>query len=150
MKDFTLRANSIDPSTQPKPPTKTEIMAKVLEPWEEADLLDLRHYIDTRLHLDIADINLVDEISVQFRQAKAMMDQVQKDNTIPTNQKAQLFNSLRSQLDQIFKQQVAIWSMGRLRDIETATVKACKLMTAEQKEAFMSVYGRYLKEEVGE
>lgn len=131
-------------------PTPAELLMPEVRQLDERNLAALRHELDILLDLDIAGMDLGKEIVLQYRQGKALLAEVQVDKTVPANQQAQLFNTLRAQLTEIFKQQEVIWSMQRLKKYEVAFVKASNLLTPEAKTAFMSLYGTYLKELAGE
>lgn len=142
---MTLKDHSLKQEPKPVKVSPVDLLIPQIENLSEAELADLRHQIDLRLHLDLSKLDLSEELALQFRQAKALLHEVQGDNQTPVNQKSQLFNSARAQLSDIVNQQKDVWSMERLKKIEAAVVKACNLMTEEQKAAFMDLYGVYLK-----
>lgn len=118
-----------------------------IEHFSEAELIELRHQVDVRLVIGLEHLDLSEELALQFRQGKALLHEVQNDKTIATNQKAQVFNTVKSQLAEIVKQQESVWSMERLKIFEVAFVKASKLLTQEARDAFFDLYGRFLKDE---
>lgn len=135
--------------TTPAKPEKISAIAPLMpeiEKLSESDLYDLRHELDLRLQLDLGQLNLAEELALQFRQAKAMLHAVQNDDDIPTNQKSQMLNSTRSMLTDIVKQQEIVWSAERLKIFEVAFVKASALLSAEAREAFFDLYGKFLKD----
>jgi hypothetical protein len=110
----------------------------------EAELLELRQQIDRRLNLDLADLNLTQELVLQFKQAKNLLDDILDDSEIASNQKSAVLNSATSILSAIAKAQEQIYSAERLKTIEAATIKALKTLPLEAQEAFFSLYGKYL------
>ena len=98
------------------------------------------------LQLDLGNLNLAEELSLQFRQAKALLHEVQGDKSIATNQKAQILNSARAMLSDIVRQQAEVYNMERLKKFENAFVKSANAMSAEQREIFFELYGKYLKD----
>lgn len=143
---MTLKNHSLAQDKPKLQVSPVEALMPAIEPLSEVELMELRHEIDLRIGLDLGQLNLSEELALQFRQAKTLLNDVQNDKDIPANQRAQVFNAVRNQLSEILKQQESVWSMERLKKIESAVVKACNLMTEEQKAAFMDLYGEYLKD----
>lgn len=123
------------------------LMLPQIEALSETELSELRHEIDLRLHLELGELNLAEELALQFRQAKALLFEIAKDNDTPVSQKAQILNSARAQLSDIVKQQAEVWNMGRLKKYEVAFVKAAATLSTEAREIFFDLYGDYLKDE---
>lgn len=143
---MTLKSHSL---TQEKPAPKVsavQLLLPSLEPLSEAELIELRHEIDLLIQLDLGQLNLSEELALQFRQAKALLFEVQNDDEVAANQKAQIFNAVRAQLREIVAQQEVVWSMERLKTFEVAFVKVSHMMSSEQREAFFDLYGKYLKD----
>ncbi len=139
MKDFSLKAPD-------KPPTVSSELRLLLEQLSEQELIDLRHELDSRLMLDLGALNLAEELAIQFRQGKNLLNEVQGDKDVPANQKAQILNSVRAMLSEIIKQQTDVYSMERLKKYEVAFVKCVKLLTLESREAFFDLYGEFLED----
>ncbi len=142
MKDHSLKA----PEAQ---------AANRLDGLNESQLLDLRVEIDSRLHIRIADLDLTEELGLQYQMAKILLSQVQTDKDIPANQRAQVFNTVREQLTQIVKMQEAVWNMERLKRYEAAFKKSVETFrnyddnrATTMMEVFMDLYGDYLNEAV--
>ncbi len=139
MKDHSLK-------TDPKP-------ANRLDGLNESQLLDLRVEIDSRLHIKIADMDLTEELGLQYQMAKILLNQVQTDNSVPPNQRALVFNAVREQLTQIVKMQETVWSMERLKRYEAAFKKSVETFknyddnrANAMMEVFMDLYGDCLNE----
>lgn len=143
---MTLKSHSLTQEHKPAPVSLVTLLMPEIEKLSEAELSDLRHQIDLRLHLDLGQLDLGDELALQFRQAKALLHEVQGDKDVAANQKAQIFNSVRAQLAEIVKQQESVWSMERLKIFEVAFVKASRLLTDEARDAFFDLYGRFMKD----
>lgn len=143
---MTLKARTL--TQEPAAPIKSsvDLILPSLELMSETELVELRHQVDLRLQLNLESLDLAEELALQFRQAKALLHDIQNDKDIATNQKAQIFNSVRAQLSDIIRQQEAVWSMQRLKKYEVAFVKASNLLSDEAKEAFFDLYGEHLKE----
>lgn len=141
-----IKDHSIKTNTKGAVPTPVEMLLPSLEALSEADLVELRHQLDLRLSLDLSTLDLAEELALQFRQAKALLNEVQNDKSTPVNQKSQIFNSVRTQLGDIVKQQDVVWNMQRLKKYETAFVKSVHLLNDEARNAFFDLYGEHLKD----
>jgi hypothetical protein len=139
-----LKDHSI--KSAPKQVSAVELMLPSLEQLSEIELIELRHQIDLRLQLDLDKIDLSEELGLQFKQAKSLMNQVNSDKDIATNQKAQIFNSVRAQLAEIVKLQTVVYSMERLKKFEVAFVKSLGIMPGDARAAFFDLYSEYLKD----
>lgn len=115
-----------------------------LEGMDEAALLKLRAQLDDKLQVEIRQINLTEELGLQYRAGKLLLEETQNDPEVPANQKAQVFNSVNSMLASIVKMQESIYSMERLKRYETAFLKALETLPKEGKEAFFDLYGTFL------
>lgn len=146
---MTLKSHSLtQDAPAPKEPTAVELLMPTLETMSEVDLQELRHQVDLRLQLDLGNLDLAEELGLQFRQGKALLHEVQIDKDTPNSQKAQVFNSVRSMLSDIVKQQESVWGMERLKKIEIAIVKALSGddVPADVRVRFFDIYGEYLKD----
>lgn len=144
---MTLKDRSL---VQEKPAPVISVVDQLLptlEKFSESELQELRHQIDVRLHLDLEQLNLAEELGLQFRQVKALLYEIQGDKQVPTNQKAQIVNSARAMLSDIVRQQEIVWNAERFKTYEVAFVKVAGMLSAEQREVFFDLYGRYLKDE---
>lgn len=143
---MSLKNHSLTQEPKPVIVSPVTLLLPEIEKLSEAELVELRHEIDLRLQLDLDQMDLSEELALQYRQAKALQQEVQGDKQTPANQKAQIFNSVRAQLAEIVKQQESVYSMERLKVYEVAFVKATRLLTAEARDAFFDLYGRFLKD----
>lgn len=108
-------------------------------------LLADRKIIDNELQIGIKDINLTDELTLQYRQGKRLLEEVQNDRNVPANQRAQVYNSVGTMLGNIVKMQEVVYSAERLKRYETAFLKAIETLPKEGKEAFFDLYGSFLE-----
>ncbi len=134
-----LKKRTLQPYVQPP-------VLDLLDGKTDDELLALRAEIDKRLMLEIKHVNLTEELGLQFRQGKALLEQVRTDTATPTNQKAQVFNSVNSMLNNIAKQMDIVYSAERLKRFEVAFLKILEKLPAESKEQFFEMYGEYLKD----
>ncbi len=126
------------------PPEKPDLLAGLTE----ADLMTLRHEIDVKLKLDLKSMNLAEELAVQFRQGKLLLESVTKvGSDVPTNQQAQVFNTLNAMLNTIAKQMDIVYSAERLKRFEVSMLKVLEQLPKESKEKFFDMYGEFLKQQ---
>jgi hypothetical protein len=142
LKDFSLKSNTANPGSK----SKLDLVIDQLPGFDDKELAELRYALDALLPLDLGKLDLAEELALQFRQAKVLLVEVQRDATTPANQKAQIFNSVRAQLESIVKQQEVVWSMERLKKFEVAFIKAANLLTPEARDAFFDLYGEFLQD----
>lgn len=112
---------------------------------EEA-LLKLRAEIDDKLQIGIKNLNLTEELGLQYRNGMKLLKDIQSDNQTPANQKAQVFNSVSGMLEKIVRMQDSVYSMERLKRYEVAFLKAIETLPVEGKENFFDLYGSYLED----
>jgi hypothetical protein len=109
-----------------------------LDSMELGALLELRGEIDQRLPArSLADLDLEEELLLQFARTKQLYDAVTKDKSTPANQKAQVANSCTTILDQLAKMQGKIFSAERNKALEHVLIRTLKtLPEAAQREFF--------------
>ena len=107
-------------------------------------MLVLRRRIDAELRIEIADINLTEELGLQYRQGQLLLAEVMADRTTPVNQKAQALNSVRATLESIINQQQIVYSAERLKRFEVAFHKVLEKLEPESRELYFNLYGEYL------
>jgi len=108
-------------------------------------LLRLRHEIDQRLGIvDLASLNIEQEIITQLQTAKILQTGVLDDPTIPANQRAQTVNTVSNILTQLVKTQTDLYNAERIKELEAAIVQAMKGAPTEVKDHFFDRYERLL------
>lgn len=118
-----------------------------LEGLDDAQLIALRHRLDKKLNLDLTQLNLAEELGLQYRSGMALLASVQEDKDTPANQRAQVFNSVGAMLAQIVKQQKVVYNAERLKRFESAFLKVLEELPDASKRKFFDMYGEFLKEE---
>lgn len=114
-----------------------------LAPFQLDDLLALRSQIDARLPARaLADLDLEEELVIQFQQTKGLLNRVMIDENVPANQKAQVINSCASVLGQITKMQTELYSAERVKALEAALIKALLTLPEATQLAFFIEYER--------
>lgn len=118
-----------------------------LEGLDDTELLALRHRLDKKLNLDLTQLNLAEELGMQYRSGMILLASVQEDKETPANQRAQVFNSVSSMLEKIVKQQKIVYDAERLKRFESSFLKVLQDLPDASKRKFFDLYGEYLKDE---
>ncbi len=118
---------------------------KLVEALTEPQWMSLRHHLDMLLKVEIGQLNLSEELGLQYRQGKALLDSL--DERTPANQKSQVFNSVQAQLEKIIKQRSIVFSQERLKRYEAALLKVLEMKGNErEQELFLELYGDFLRD----
>jgi hypothetical protein len=122
--------------------------ADPLEGLDDEALIALRLRLDKKLNLDLKELDLAEELGMQYRAGQILLASVQDDKETPANQRAQVFNSVGAMLKDIVKQQKVVYDAERLKRFESAFLKVLDLLgTDEMKRRFFDLYGDYLKKD---
>lgn len=112
---------------------------------DEHELLALRNRIDSLLTIDIAALNLTEELGLQFRAGKALLASL-GDET-PANQRAQVFNAVSAMLSKIVEQRGIVANAERLKRYEAAILKTLEAYpNSEARAAFIDLYAEFLND----
>lgn len=115
-----------------------------LDGMEIEDLLSLRDEIDARLPATkLTDINLAEELVLQFQKVKAMQAKVLDSNT-SAQQKSAVANSCASTLAQLVKMQTDLYNAERMKMIEQAVIQVMRDQPEHIQLAFFDKYERLL------
>ena len=107
------------------------------------DLLKLKSRIEERLPC-LNDLDLQQELVLQFASAKAMLADAQDDKRTPLNQKSQIINTASSLLKQLAEMQIKLYSAERNKALELCLIDILKEADPEDRDAFMEEYERRL------
>lgn len=109
-------------------------------------LLELRGRIDARLPpRSLAELDLEEEVLLQFARTKQLYDDVVIDKGTPANQKAQVANSCSAILAQLVKMQETIYSAERMKAIEGAVIRTLRAFPEDLQKRFFETYERALE-----
>lgn len=86
------------------------------------------------------DINLRNELAEQYSKAKSLFANIEYDDEVPANQKAQVLNSLVSILAQITKSEAEVHSLNEVKKLEDALITALKQMPEDFQAIFYDAY----------
>lgn len=107
----------------------------------------LRHELDMMIGIGIAEIHIGDELGLQYRQGKMLLESIMSDKNVAPNQKAQVFNTLQAQLEKMIKLRQMVFSQERLQRYEKAVLRCIEALgTDAAKESFLDLYGSYLED----
>jgi hypothetical protein len=122
--------------------------ADPLDGLDDRQLIALRLRLDKKLNLDLSQLDLAEELGMQYRAGQLLLASVQDDKEVPANQKSQVFNSVSAQLEKIVKQQKVVYNAERLKRFESALLKTLELAgTDDMKRRFFDMYGDFLRED---
>lgn len=117
-----------------------------LEGLDDKGLLEMRQRIDGKLKVDLARLNLAEELGLQYKAGMELLAEVTNDKGTPANQKAQVFNSVSKMLQDIIKSQKIVFSAERQKRFESAFLKVLQQLPVESTRTYFDLYGEFLKE----
>jgi len=110
----------------PKPKAQSSGSMNILN-MGEAKLLALRAEIDELLPaVALSDLDLEQELVLQYRTVKAMQATILVDEGVQANQKAQVAGQCASTLAQLTKMQTDFYTAERLKAVETSLIRMLK------------------------
>jgi uncharacterized protein (UPF0147 family) len=110
------------------------------------ELIALRAEIDTFLpSMSMSDMNMEQELLLQFQQTKTLLNTILTDEEVPANQKAQVINTCNAILTEITKTQSSLYNAERLKIMEQCLTNALKSAPTEVSDKFFESYERELK-----
>jgi hypothetical protein len=121
-----------------------------IDAMNEGELLSLLSLIHARLPLQLTQLDLEQELLLQYRMTRKLMHEVASDSSVQANQRAQCANSCAAVLEQITKTQTRLYTAERLKRIEQALIKAVKAhLPTEAQEQFFQAYEIIYQQEEG-
>lgn len=120
-----------------------------LNKYSDEELLTLRAMIDERLPVTkLKHINLQEESVIQYMQSRKLLNDVMSDPEIPPNQKAQVNNSVQSNLTALDRMQKATYTQERNKQLEYIVVNLVnELPDIEAKKKFLDELARRMGDE---
>lgn len=120
-----------------------------LNQYSDEELLTLRAMIDERLPVTkLKHINLQEESVIQYMQSRKLLNDVMSDPEIPPNQKAQVNNSVQSNLTALDRMQKATYTQERNKQLEYIVVNLVnELPDIEAKKKFLDELARRMGDE---
>lgn len=120
-----------------------------LDQYNDEELLTLRAMIDERLPVTkLKHINLQEESVIQYMQSRKLLNDVMSDPEIPPNQKAQVNNSVQSNLTALDRMQKSTYTQERNKQLEYIVVNLVnELPDIEAKKKFLDELARRMGDE---
>lgn len=120
-----------------------------LNQYSDEELLTLRAMIDERLPVTkLKHINLQEESVIQYMQSRKLLNDVMSDPEIPPNQKAQVNNSVQSNLTALDRMQKSTYTQERNKQLEYIVVNLVnELPDIEAKKKFLDELARRMGDE---
>jgi hypothetical protein len=126
---------------------KREKAAIDLDKMDLATLLQLRSDIDKRLPAtNLRDFNVEEATLIHYHTLQSLQGDIQGDDSVPANQRAQVANSISAALRDIIKMRNEIYNAEQFRRMEAALAKALRGVAPELREAFFAIYGKTAEE----
>ena len=94
--------------------------------------------------LSIKEMDLEQQMLLQFHSLRALQNQVLEDEQIPLNQRTQLANAGASSLAQLLAYQEKVYTQERFKRIENLLIKNLNKLPQEQAEAFLLDYEKII------
>lgn len=111
-----------------------------------AELIRFRDEITATLPpTSLADMNLEEEMLLQYHSLRAVQNEVLHDPDVPVNQQAQISNSVSQVLTKLAEKQQEIYTSERLKRIESILIEAVQSLPTEVSEAFLTKYEEMLE-----
>lgn len=127
----------------PHPPRSAPFNWKSL-PME--DLIRFRDEITTCLPaLTLIDIDMEQELLLQYHSMRALQNEVLADTEVPRNQQAQIANACSAVLAKIAELQETLYDSERLKRIEKVLIASLDELPTEVKEKFLTEYEKALE-----
>lgn len=111
------------------------------------ELMALRDEIDAKLpKLTLKDINVEQEVLLQYNRSKLLQSEVAQAADIPANQRVSVANGVARLLNDIVKMQGEVYNAEQFRLMEAALAKALKSMPEDAQRAFYDAYQKTAEE----
>ena len=131
----------------PKPTQETKPSGGLLiDKMSVQELIRLRDQITRRLPpLTIAEMDLEEEMLLQFHALRATQNDVMGDLDIPVNQQAQIANACGQQLKALAERQSEIYTSERIKRLEKTLIRLLHKWDSKQAELFLEEYEKELE-----
>ena len=117
--------------------------------WSALPIETLLKYFDeiraTLPSTKLVDMNMEDELLLQYQAVRALQNSIIDDDEVPANQKAQVANAVASVLSTLADLQNKTYSSERFKRIETLLVRHLSKLPEDTAAAFLEDYEKTLK-----
>lgn len=142
----------IDKSKLQVLPTTGPQKAREAIGWEGMSVEDLMAYRDEitaalkkKIPLSLMDLDLEQELLLQFATVRALQTDVVDDEETPANQRATVANTVSSCLTQLINLQEAIYTPERFKRIEAALIRWLSAMPTETAKPLLDDYATMVR-----
>ena len=94
--------------------------------------------------LTLSEVNLEEELLLQFQTLRVLQTEVLNDETIPLNQRAQVANAVGNTLDRLIGAQSEVYDQERFKSIENVLIRHLRKLPEAFAEDFLKDYERVL------
>lgn len=116
--------------------------------WSALPIETLLKYFDeiraTLPSTKLVDMNMEDELLLQYQAVRALQNSIIDDDEVPANQRAQVANSVAGVLSTLADLQNKTYSSERFKRIETLLVRHLSKLPEDTAAAFLEDYERLL------
>lgn len=132
------------PTVKPTQEAKKAERARMKIMWKEMSVEELIHHMDEiRKALPptaLAEVNLEEELMLQFQAVRALQSQVLADDEQPLNQRAQVANSVQTVLSKLIEMQDKVYSTERYKAFEQIMIRHLSKLPEDVAQAFLEDY----------
>lgn len=129
-------------------PCEPAVDAVVLQPfsfnWRTLPVEQLLIYRDEITQClpatSLSELNLEQELLLQFHSIRALQTNVLDDDALPLNQRAQVANSVASTLNKLVEMQSAVYSAERFKGVENAMIRTLNKLPENLAKEFLDEY----------
>lgn len=108
-------------------------------------LIEYRQQIDAHLPpLNLREMNMEQEMLLQYHSLKALQVQVLNDTEIPLNQRAQVANTVATNILRLAEMQTELFTSERLKLVEKLLIQTLNSLPTASAEAFLTEYRQKL------
>jgi hypothetical protein len=124
--------------------SKTEL---VFDGLSDETLVRYHHEITKRLPpLTLKDTNLEREMLLQLIAVRAIQNEVQAEEAVPANQRAQVASMVTAALSRLYDMQKDLYTIERYKRVENALVRMLASWPEDQVQYFLGEYQKILDE----
>lgn len=95
--------------------------------------------------LALKDMNLEEELLLQFHAVRSLQNNVITDAELPLNQRAQVANAVANTLTKLIDMQESVYTQERFKAIEMALIRALGTLPEDAAKAFIDQYEKVLE-----
>lgn len=134
--DKVSRGDEIQKAREKRSPTKF-----VFDGLPVHELVAIRDQVTGLLPpLSLAEVNLEEEMMLQYHSTRSLQSDVIAEEGIPVNQRAQVVNAVASTLTKLSELQEKLYTSERIKAMERALIRVLKSLPEEAAASFLDQY----------